>query len=56
MAKSASIGDFSALHGFANGGLYSAEYSQVQKLLKLSRCNFKRKTLRQQSLPRFRGH
>ena len=50
MAKSAPTRDITALHGCVDGDLYSAEYSKVQKLLKLVR----RKTLRQQSLLRFR--
>jgi len=49
MAKPTPTRDISALHGVADGDLYSAEYSKVQKLLKLSCFNFKRKTQRQRS-------
>ena len=35
MAKPAPTRDIIALHGAVDGDLYSTEYSQVQKLLKL---------------------
>ena len=39
MAKPASTGDIIALHGCFDGCIYSAEYSKVQKLLKLVLIN-----------------
>ena len=56
MAKPAPTRDITALHGCVDGYLYSAEYSKVQKLLKLTRFNLRRKTRQQQSLLRFRDH
>ncbi len=54
MAKPASTRNIAVVHGVADGDLYSAEYSKVQKLLELSCFNFKRKTQRLRSLQKSR--